>query len=83
VIEAVSYCHTTFGRINRLGSAVAMMRAIREKSISKAAYERLPPEERDPQAIVRGVFHDDSEKPEYAARYQALIKQLEQDAAEK
>jgi 2-oxoglutarate ferredoxin oxidoreductase subunit beta len=82
VIEAVSYCHTTFGRINHLGGAVAMMRAIRDRSISKAAYERLPIEERDPQAIVRGVFHDDSEKPEYAARYQALISQLAQDAAE-
>jgi 2-oxoglutarate ferredoxin oxidoreductase subunit beta len=82
VIEAVSYCHTTFGRINHLGGAVAMMRAIREKSISKTAYDRLSPKERDPQAIVRGVFHDDSEKPEYAARYQALIKQLAQDAAE-
>ena len=76
VVEAVSYCHTTYGRINRLGSAVAMMRALRERSIRKSAYERLPVEERDPQAIVRGVFHDDTDKPEFTALYQKLIDEL-------
>ncbi len=76
VVEAVSYCHTTYGRINRLGSAVAMMRAIRERSLRRSAYERLPVEERDPQAIVRGVFHDEAEKPEYTALYQELIDEL-------
>jgi 2-oxoglutarate ferredoxin oxidoreductase subunit beta len=80
VIEAASYCHTTYGRINRLGSAVAMMRAIREKSKSKAAYERQPPEERDPQAIVRGIFHDETDKPEYAVHYQQLVEEAMREA---
>lgn len=73
VVEAVSYCHTTYGRINHLGSAVAMMRAIRERSIRKAAHDRQPVEGRDPQAIVRGIFHDQVDKPEYTALYQELI----------
>ncbi len=77
VIEAVSYCHTTFGRINRLGSAVAMMRTIRERSVRKSAFDRQPPEERDPQAIVRGVFHDATHKPEYTALYQHIIDQAQ------
>jgi 2-oxoglutarate ferredoxin oxidoreductase subunit beta len=81
VIEAVSYCHTTFGRINRLGSAVAMMRAIRESSVSKAMYDRTPAEERNPQAIVRGVFHDEADKPEYASLYQELINQMAQESS--
>jgi 2-oxoglutarate ferredoxin oxidoreductase subunit beta len=76
VVEAVSYCHTTFGRINRQGGAVAMMRVIRERSIRKTAYDRLPAEERDPQAIVRGVFHDQTGKPEYTALYQQLIDEM-------
>jgi 2-oxoglutarate ferredoxin oxidoreductase subunit beta len=76
VVEAVSYCHTTYGRINRLGSAVAMMRAIRERSISRTAYERQPVQERDPQAIVRGVFNDETDKPEFTALYQALIDEM-------
>jgi 2-oxoglutarate ferredoxin oxidoreductase subunit beta len=76
VVEAVSYCHTTYGRVNRLGSAVAMMRAIREHSIRKAAYDRQPVAERDPQAIVRGIFHADSNKPEYTELYQKLISEM-------
>jgi 2-oxoglutarate ferredoxin oxidoreductase subunit beta len=80
VVEAVSYCHTTYGRINRLGSAVAMMRLIREHSIRKIAYDRLPPEERDPQAIVRGVFHDETDKLEYTVLYQQLIDEMMQEA---
>jgi len=77
VIEAVSYCHTTFGRINRLGSAVAMMRTIRERSVRKSTFDRQPPEERDPQAIVRGIFHDATYKPEYTALYQHIIDQAQ------
>ena len=80
VIEAVSYCHTTYGRINRLGSAVAMMRTIRERSIAKAAYERKAVEERDPQAIVRGIFHDEADKPEYSALYQQLVDESMKEA---
>jgi 2-oxoglutarate ferredoxin oxidoreductase subunit beta len=80
VIEAVSYCHTTYGRINRLGSAVAMMRTIRERSITKAAYERNAVEERDPQAIVRGIFHDETDKPEYSALYQQLVDESMKEA---
>lgn len=83
VIEAVSYCHTTYGRINRLGNAVAMMRAIREHSVRKSAYERQPPAERDPQAIVRGVFHEEAEKPEYTALYQQIIQRATEEASQK
>src|SRR5512145_2055527 len=58
LVEAVSYCHTTFGRINRLGAAVDMMRSLKENSMSKTAYDRLSDEERslNPK-IVRGVLH--------------------------
>jgi 2-oxoglutarate ferredoxin oxidoreductase subunit beta len=79
VVEAVSYCHTTYGRINRLGSAVAMMRAIREHSVTKAAFDRQSTEERDPQAIVRGIFHDDPDKPEFTALYDALIREMREE----
>jgi hypothetical protein len=53
-----------------------MMRVIRERSIRKTAYDRLPAEDRDPQAIVRGVFHDQTGKPEYTALYQQLIDEM-------
>jgi hypothetical protein len=59
-----------------------MMRSIREHSIRKNAYERQPPAERDPQAIVRGVFHEEAEKPEYTALYQQIIERATEEASQ-
>ena len=72
VIEAVSYCHTTYGRLNDSGSAVDMMRHLREKGVTMAAAERLD-EERRKGLIVRGVLVD-REQPEYTAEYDKLIE---------
>lgn len=77
LVEAVSYCHTTFGRINKLGSAVDMMRRLKENSVSLAAAEKLLPEERE-QHIVRGVLRD-VEKPEYTALYDQVIERAQAD----
>lgn len=71
LVEAVSYCHTTFGRINKLGTAVQMMRQLKDNSVPLAAAEKLPPEERSGK-IVRGVLCD-VDKPEYTALYDQLI----------
>jgi 2-oxoglutarate ferredoxin oxidoreductase subunit beta len=72
LIEAVSYCHTTYGRINKSGSAVDMMRRLKENSITRVQAEKLPAEETSGK-IVRGVFRDDSSKPEYLELYDQLI----------
>ncbi len=76
VVEVASYCHTTFGRINRQGSAVDMMRKLKENSISQAAAEKLPPDERSTR-VVHGVFCD-IEKPEYVASYEQVIRRAQQ-----
>ena len=72
LVEAVSYCHTTFGRINKLGSAVDMMRRLKDNSVTRSAAEKLAPEERASK-IVRGVLCD-VDKPEYTALYQQVIE---------
>jgi 2-oxoglutarate ferredoxin oxidoreductase subunit beta len=74
LVEAVSYCHTTFGRVNKLGSPVDMMRALKENSVTASAAEKLSPEQRD-KLIVRGVMHD-VEKPEYTQLYEELIQRV-------
>jgi 2-oxoglutarate ferredoxin oxidoreductase subunit beta len=71
VIEAVSYCHTTFGRLNKLGGAVEMMRQIKDASITKQAADKLSAEERAGR-IVRGIFHHDSSRKEYTELYRAI-----------
>lgn len=75
MVEAVSYCHTTYGRVNKLGSPVDMMRILKENSVSASAAEKLTPEERETK-IVRGVMHD-VEKPEYTQRYEELVHRVQ------
>ncbi len=72
LVEAVSYCHTTYGRLNKLGGPVEMMRQLKENSITKTAAEKLAPEERAGK-IIRGVLCD-IEKPEYLALYDKIIE---------
>jgi 2-oxoglutarate ferredoxin oxidoreductase subunit beta len=72
VVEAVSYCHTTFGRLNKLGTAVDMMRRLKEDSIPVERARELPPEQLQGK-IVRGVLVD-RDIPEYTERYQKVIE---------
>lgn len=75
LVEATSYCHTTYGRQNRLGSAVDMMRLLKENSVTLSAAEKLTPEDRAGK-IVRGVFCD-IEKPEYSQLYDIVIQRAQ------
>jgi len=79
VVEAVSYCHTTIGRINRWGSAPDMMRALKEQSITRRRAEGMNEEETRGK-IVRGVFVD-RDIPEYTRLYDQIIEQAAQEAA--
>ena len=79
LVEAVSYCHTTFGRINKLGSAVDMMRSLKDNSVTLATAEKLAPDERAAK-IVRGVLCD-IEKPEYSQLYEKVIQRAQAAAA--
>jgi len=72
VVEAVSYCHTTFGRLNKLGSPVDMMRSLKEQSITVEAAAKLSEAERR-EKIVRGVLLD-RDCPEYTELYAEVIK---------
>ena len=76
LVEAVSYCHTTFGRLNKLGSPTDMMRQLKDGSVSLNAAEKLSPEERETK-IVRGILHD-VEKPEYTQLYEQLVKRVQE-----
>ena len=77
VVEAVSYCHTTFGRLNKLGSATDMMRSLKDNSIAKSALDKLPPEEQAANTkIVRGKFID-TDRPQYTQVYANLITRVQ------
>lgn len=73
LVEAVSYCHTTFGRINKLGTAVDMLRLQKESGITQAAAAKMTPEQLKGK-IIRGVLHE-REFPEYTAAYARIIEE--------
>jgi 2-oxoglutarate ferredoxin oxidoreductase subunit beta len=78
VVEAVSYCHTTFGRMNRLGTAADMLRSLKDNSIAKSALDRLPAEEQAANTkIVRGKFID-TERLQYTQVYANLITRIQE-----
>jgi 2-oxoglutarate ferredoxin oxidoreductase subunit beta len=72
VVEAVSYCHTTFGRLNNRKTPVENMRFLKEASIPLRSVEKegaeLPEDK-----IVRGVLRD-VEKPEFTELYDQVIE---------
>jgi 2-oxoglutarate/2-oxoacid ferredoxin oxidoreductase subunit beta len=77
VVEAVSYCHTTYGRMNKLGTAADMLRALKDNSLSQSAYERLSPDEQAQNTkIVRGNFIN-IDRLQYTAAYSNLITQVQ------
>jgi len=71
VVEAVSYCHTHFGRMNNLRTPVEMMKALKESAIPLQEYEKLPPEEKQGK-ISRGILLD-KEAPEFVEEYEKFI----------
>jgi 2-oxoglutarate ferredoxin oxidoreductase subunit beta len=75
VVEAVSYCHTAFGRLNKLGKAADMMRALKENSIAVEASSALTPQELASK-IVHGVLLD-RDIPEYTKLYQQVIQKAQ------
>ena len=79
VVEAVSYCHTTLGRINKWGTAPDMMRYLKENSVSQNQAEKLSDEERS-WKIVRGVFAD-RDIPEYTQLYDQVIERAQAEEA--
>ncbi len=77
VVEAVSYCHTTYGRLNKLGSAADMMLALKDISLSKTAFDKLTPAEQSHNLkIVRGVLHQ-AERTEYTKMYEKIIQRAQ------
>ncbi len=80
MVEAVSYCHTTLGRINRWGTAPNMMRRLKDSSITLQQSKSL--DEADlGQKIIRGVFADRRDMPEYTRLYQQVIQRAQAEVA--
>jgi 2-oxoglutarate ferredoxin oxidoreductase subunit beta len=74
LVEVMTPCPTTYGRLNKAGDAVAMTRYLKEHSTTRQRAEGLSGEERE-RVIVTGVLVD-ADKPEYAEQYGRLVERL-------
>jgi len=79
LVEVMTPCPTTYGRLNKAGDAVAMTADLLRRSISRKAAEKAAPERLE-EAIVTGVLVD-LEKPEYTERYAQLVTRLAAEPA--
>ena len=74
LIEAVSNCHTYFGRMNRRGDAVSMLSWFKQNSISVGKAKKMTPEELEDKFVLGRIHH--VEKSEFCDEYQQLINSV-------
>lgn len=75
LVEAVSNCHTYYGRLNKEGDAVAMLKWMKEHAIPAKTAKMMAPEKLEGKFLT-GVLWD-IEKPEFCEEYQKLIERLQ------
>jgi Pyruvate/2-oxoacid:ferredoxin oxidoreductase gamma subunit len=69
VVEVMTQCPTYFGRKNKQGSAVDMMKRMKEMTTTHRIEEKVE----NPELIERGIFVQ-TEKPEYCSEYNKIIE---------
>ena len=80
VVEVISQCPVSYGKMNNISSAVKMLELQRDGTLPITAFEKLPEDKREGK-IVRGILYD-VEKPEFIEQYQKLVKRISQEQQE-
>jgi len=75
LIEVVVQCPTIYGRRNRLGDAISMLKWQKESSIGAKAAEKLSPKELAGKVITGVLFS--RERPEYCQEYEKVISRAQ------
>ncbi len=81
VVEAMSNCHTQYGRINREGSAVKMILWQKEHSVPITTASKMTPEQLEGK-FVTGVLYE-NQRPSYLEGYNKIIARFQEDAVAK
>ncbi|MFH1701137.1 MAG: 2-oxoacid:ferredoxin oxidoreductase subunit beta [Candidatus Zixiibacteriota bacterium] len=77
LVEAVSNCHTYYGRMNKEGDAVAMLKWMKAHAMPIKAAKSLPPEKLEGKFLT-GVLWD-IEKPEFCEEYEKIIQRFQKE----
>jgi 2-oxoglutarate/2-oxoacid ferredoxin oxidoreductase subunit beta len=75
VVEIISDCPISFGKMNKMRTAVDMLKWIKDIAVSKKAWENLSVEERKDKFVI-GEFLD-IDRPDYNERYNEIIKKAQ------
>jgi len=75
VVEIISDCPISFGKMNKMRTAVEMLKWIKDIAVSKKAWENLSIEERKEKFVI-GEFLD-IDRPDYNERYNEIIKKAQ------
>lgn len=81
LIDCYSPCPTYYGRKNKKGTAVEMMKFQRDHGVTKAQYEKLSEEEKKDKFIVGQLTQN--EYPGYADLYQKVIERSQRSIENK
>jgi len=73
VLEIVSHCHTSFGRINRLGSHLDMLKQQRDRAVLYAPGLDVAKARAEGKDLVIGLLKQDPTRPEYCTQYETLL----------
>lgn len=82
VVEVISNCHVNLGRKNKMKNPVNMTKWIDSRTVTKAQYDKLSPEERNHKYPV-GILKEDQGRYEYADLYHKHIIPAAKEAAAK
>ncbi|MBQ1367266.1 MAG: 2-oxoacid:ferredoxin oxidoreductase subunit beta [Firmicutes bacterium] len=80
IIDVASVCPTYYGRKNKKGDAVEMMRWQRDNAVSVEQAARMSPEELKGKLVI-GLLHH-IQYPEFTFKYTELIRQLAEEREE-
>ncbi|HWR82770.1 MAG TPA: 2-oxoacid:ferredoxin oxidoreductase subunit beta [Candidatus Deferrimicrobium sp.] len=71
LVEVMSNCHTYYGRLNRQGDAVAMLKNFKENSIMTGKAKSMTEEQLKDKFVI-GLLHQ-ADKTEFCEEYQKVI----------
>ena len=74
LVETISSCPTYYGRKNKKGDVIDMMKWQKEAFIDKKVYDKLPEEKREGK-LIYGEYVN-KELPEYTDEYLKIIERL-------
>jgi len=81
VVEIISDCPVSYGKMNKMKSPVDMLKWIKDISVSKKVWEGLSPDKKEGKYVIGEFLNRD--RPDYTERYEEIIKKAQETGGNK